>query len=55
MEKTFVADYKGTCALCWCSVKPGDVLVRTPVAIMGESHERNVHEACQRKVTDRKS
>lgn len=45
---TFKADYKGTCALCWCTVYPGDDLVRVKAEVLGDTFERNVHAECQR-------
>lgn len=43
----FDADYKGTCALCWGAVRPGQKLVRIMVEACGDKFPRNVHRHCQ--------
>ena len=43
----FSSDFKGTCALCWDSIYPGQMLVEKKMESLGIEYFRNVHAECQ--------
>ena len=49
---TFISDYKGTCALCWDSVHPGDTLVEKRMEECGCKFTRNVHAECHLQLVE---
>jgi hypothetical protein len=48
----FTADYKGTCALCYGTVRPGHKVVAKEMEALGTKYVRNVHLSCQEDLVE---